>query len=67
MCDSLNCCYEREEEAGVVARFAVASISVTRNKKNGIEVLHRIESGVIMKNGRGATMKYDYGRNGVAQ
>jgi len=37
------------------------------DKKNRIEALDRIESGVTMKNGRGATMKYDYGRNGVAQ
>jgi hypothetical protein len=36
-------------------------------KKNRIEALDRIESGVTMKNGRGATMKYDYGRNGGAQ
>jgi hypothetical protein len=63
----LNSCFEAEEEAGVVARFAVASISVARDKENRIEVLDRIVSGVTMKNGRGATMKYDYGRNGVAR
>jgi hypothetical protein len=63
----LSSCYETEEAARVVARVALASISVTRDKENRIEALDRSESGVTMKNGRGATMKYDYGRNGVAQ
>jgi hypothetical protein len=43
------------------------AIVLPGDKKNQIEALDRIESGVTMKYGRGATMRYDYGRNGVAQ
>jgi hypothetical protein len=41
------------------------AIVLPGEKENQIEVLDHIESGV--KNGRGANMKHDYGRNGVAQ